>query len=143
MDGLTGLAPGWAALITGVLLAAVAAIAKAWPRARDFVLFLTDLMGSPERPGKPRSPGLMERMATVEDLVRATAEAAGAAQTQAQDALDQLRPNGGGSLWDKVNTLGEKVDGIGQSLEQHVVDSARAPRRGDDPPEADFTQVTH
>lgn len=53
--------------------------------------FLDDWAGRPARPGVPRSPGLLERLTNLEE---------------------QLRPNNGGSLHDKVTKLSEEVTAI-------------------------------
>lgn len=86
---------GDALLILGALSAVGVAVRKAWPRARDFVLFLTDLMGTPARHGLDAKPGLMEvvadlaaaqqrhdeRLTRVEETA-ATAASAAAASTE-------------------------------------------------------------
>jgi hypothetical protein len=80
---LEHLTVGDALLILGALGAVGVAVRKAWPRARDFVLFLTDLMGTPARNGQDAKPGLME---VVADLV----EAHGAHAKQMTEVKEQL-----------------------------------------------------
>lgn len=76
----------------------------------------------------------------------------------------QVHANGGSSLRDAVDRIGQTQAALAQShseqtdrldslvgevasvrsvLEQHIVESSRAPRREDDPPETDFRPVTH
>lgn len=43
---------------------------KAWPVIRRLNRFMDDVAGTPARPGVPASPGLMERVASLEDDVR-------------------------------------------------------------------------
>lgn len=166
-DGIT---PTLILAIIGVLWAAGWALRRVWPGLVSLVVFVRSWNGYTDADGK-KVPGVVEAIAGIrtdvgglrtevtdtrrdvtalrDDVteirgdVRAAAEAAGA-------ALHEVRPNGGGSLRDKVDELNAgqqamaaEVTQLRGALEQHVKDSARAPRRGDDPPEADFSPVTH
>jgi outer membrane murein-binding lipoprotein Lpp len=142
--------------VAGILWAAGWALRRVWPGLVAAVVFVRSWNGYTDADGK-KVPGVVEAIAGIRsdvgDLrtevteirgdVRAAAEAAGA-------ALHEVRPNGGGSLRDKVDQLAEgqqamasEVTQLRGALEQHVKDSARAPRRHDDPPEADFSPITH
>ncbi len=122
---------------------------KAWPGVVALVDFVRSWNGYTKADGT-RVPGVLESLEDLGEATRAAAKAAGAAESKAEDALHQLRPNGGESLWDKVKEMAEgqqamaaEVTQLRGSLEQHIKDSARAPRRNDDPPEADFSPITH
>lgn len=59
---------------------------RAW---RSLTRMLEDWHGSPERPGVPRRAGVMERL----------------------EALEELRPNGGSSVRDRVERIARQVGG--------------------------------
>lgn len=44
---------------------------------------------------------------------------------------------------ERLDTVAAELGSVRTVLEQHMSDSARLPRRADDPPEADFRPVTH
>lgn len=156
--------------VVGILWAVGWALRRVWPGLVAAVVFVRSWNGYTDADGK-KVPGVVEAIAGIRsdvgDLrvevadtrsdvtalrddvteirgdVRAAAEAAGA-------ALHEVRPNGGGSLRDKVDQLAEgqqamasEVTQLRGALEQHVKNSARAPRRFDDPPESGFSPVTH
>lgn len=84
-------------LIGGItaLLAAVTAVgvAVSWTRKRWLRIesFLADWAGSPERPGVPARPGVLWRLYAIESRV---------------DRIErELKPNGGGSMYDKVDRI--------------------------------------
>lgn len=157
-------------ITSGLVLAVVAvlwggswAVKKAWPAITAAVLFIRSWNGYTDPDGQ-KVPGVVESIAAlradVADLkgdVGAAAGAAGAALTAADEALKMLKPNGGGSLRDAVDRVADVqalqsdqlaavVDDIADvkaQLGKHIVESTRAPRRGDDPPEIDFRPVTH
>lgn len=88
MSWLTDLNGGQIAGIIGGATAVVVIVrTKVWPTLRDFVLFLTDVMGTPERNGQPAKPGLMR---VVSDLVESHAEHA-AAMTDVRVQLADVR----------------------------------------------------
>lgn len=60
VDGLTGLGLGGIIALAGVVW-------KIMPNLRRISHFLDDLMGEAARPGVPASPGILERLADVED----------------------------------------------------------------------------
>lgn len=111
MDWLGHFTLGDAAVFLGGLALLGAGARKAWPRLRDFVLFVGDLVGTPERNGRPAKPGLMsivsqlvdrqdsveqalgvldERMTGVEGQAASAASAAVAADEKAERAVHQL-----------------------------------------------------
>lgn len=104
MDRVNHLTVGDALVILGVVGTIAAAVRTAWPRLRNFVLFLTDLMGTPARNGQDAKPGLMEvvaglareqaehgeRLARVEEGVVAAASAAATATEQAGHVSAQV-----------------------------------------------------
>jgi hypothetical protein len=80
-----------AVLLLGGVGALFEAVRRAWPRARDFVLFMTDLMGTPERNGKPAKPGLMRVVSDLVDSHDAHAAAMGEVRGQlAEVRADQV-----------------------------------------------------
>lgn len=157
-------------ITSGLVIAVVAVLwglgwtgKKAWPAVTSLVLFFRSWNGYTD-PDGTKVAGVVESIAAlrgdVADLkkgVGATAGAAGAAQAAADEALKMLKPNGGSSLRDVVDRLEQMqtiqsdqlasvVDSVAEvksELRKHIVESTRAPRRGDDPPEIDFRPVTH
>jgi hypothetical protein len=84
---LVGLAAGLGAL--GWL------VTKAWRGLRGIGHLVDDLRGEPARPGVPERPGIMSRLATLEqDVSRVRSE---------------VTPNGGGSMRDAVNRIETKL----------------------------------
>lgn len=122
---------------------------KAWPGVVALVDFIRSWNGY-TKPDGTRVPGVLEKLEDLGEAARAAAEAAGAAESKAEQALQELQPNSGESLWDKVKEMADgqqamaaEVTQLRGSLEQHIKDSSRAPRRDDGTPEADFSQITH
>lgn len=68
------------------------------PTVRNIQLMWEDWRGEEARPGVPRRPGVMERLSDIEH---------------------QLKPNGGGSIRDKI----ENID---RQLAQHIADKDAA-----------------
>ncbi len=91
-----------AAGTTVVILAAVGAIWRAvsWlhGRMRKIFRLVDDLAGEPPRPGFDGRPGLLERVATIEDLQRAHGKRLAAVEAE-------LTQNHGGSLRDQVDAV--------------------------------------
>lgn len=91
-------------LVLGRLALAVwRAVHPLWLRTSEF---LDDWTGEPERPGRDRSPGVMERLHTI--------EVAAAAHSR---ALAELRPNGGYSVKDVVDQTARRVEELAQRLD--------------------------
>lgn len=126
---------GDAAVFLGGLALLVAGARKAWPRLRDFVLFVLDMVGTPERNGKPAKPGLMsvvaqlvegqedarkaladidERLTGVEGQAASAASAAAAADEKAERAVHQLE-----EVDRKVDELAAEQTQIRAALEGH------------------------
>lgn len=117
---LDELTVGQALLILGGALALVEAIRRAWPFARDFVLFVVELVGAPERNGRPARPGLLAevramatRLEDVESAVTRVEETAAAAASSAAAAND------------KVEHVSEQVDEV-RGLAEDVRDQQHA-----------------
>lgn len=107
--GLTG----WN--ITGILavVAALTALArKVWPFARKFVHFIDDWFGEPERDGVAGRPGVMARLAAIDEHGRRTDDRL--------DAIEhELKPNSGKSLHDKVAQVARTAARIEQQVNQN------------------------
>jgi hypothetical protein len=105
---------GQAVLILGAIVAVIEAIRRAWPWARDFVLFLVEIVGAPPRSGRPARPGLIavvmqlsDRLGAVEDAVsrvEETATAAASASVAANEKADRIS-----TQVDDVRALAEDV----------------------------------
>lgn len=90
----------WVLYAGGVAVAvtAIATIGRgAWRIYRRFDAFFEDWFGQPERPGRPRIPGMPERVRRLEQGLR--------------QVRRQVTPNGG-----NTQTLGDKV----ARIEHHV-----------------------
>jgi hypothetical protein len=97
----------WAVTIAGGVTTLSAAVALAWRTTqsvfrfwRKLVWFLDDCFGEPARNGQPAKPGMLERIAAIEN---------------------QLKPNGGQALRDRVDQIHCRLDG----LEKYVRDINR------------------
>jgi hypothetical protein len=64
-----------------------------------------DWQGTPARSGVPARPGLMERVATIEDRTCATAEQVGQLDGRLSAIEHELHPNSGTSLRDAVDRV--------------------------------------
>ena len=103
--------------VTGILVAAaiiggITVIGKAilwvWGILRNLARVADDWTGEPSRDGKPAQPGVLQRLASIEELLAAvpaleTRLAALDVRLAAVEA--QLQPNGGGSLRDAIDKL--------------------------------------
>ena len=91
---------GQAVLILGAIVAVIEGVRRAWPWARDFVLFLVEIVGAPARNGQAARPGLIaevrsmaERLGHVENAVsrvEETATAAASASVAANEKADRI-----------------------------------------------------
>lgn len=68
---------------------------KVWPWARKVSHLIDDFMGEPARPGVPHRPGIMERIANLDDRVANLDD-------RVANVEYQLSPNGGGSTRDEL-----------------------------------------
>lgn len=102
-ETLADAGPWLVGAVVGVTVLVTAA-RKLWVFMRRVGHFLDDVSGEPERPGVPARPGLMERVATIEDRLGAVEH--------------EVQTNQGGSLKDAV-----------RRTESHV---AELRRRSDD-----------
>ena len=88
---------GQAVLLLGAAAAMFEGVRRAWPFARDLVLFIVEIVGAPERNGKPAKPGLMkvigdlsERVERVEESAATSASAVVAVQERVEHVSAQL-----------------------------------------------------
>lgn len=99
------------ASIALVLVATV--VRKLWPGVRRVMHLVDDLAGESERPGVPARPGLMERMAAVED-----------GQSDMSEKVDvihhEVLPNSGTSLRDEVTRNTEGIKSAHDRIDQLV-----------------------
>jgi hypothetical protein len=79
----------------GAVLAILAALRVAWRAWRRVDDFLSDWTGEPQRPGVPERPGVMVRLDRIE--------------TRLYKVEQQVYPNHGSSLHDKVTKIAEAV----------------------------------
>lgn len=77
------------------------AIRAVWRFLRRIGEFLDDWRGEVTRPGVPARPGVMARLEQVEQHQARTDE-------RMSYVDEQLRPNGGGSLYDKITRVDER-----------------------------------
>lgn len=83
----------------GLLLAGLTTVAiRLYRASRAFGLFIRDWQGEPERPGVTRTPGVMERLQTIEDTQADM-------KVQIGHVHYELKPNGGYSAKDQLNRL--------------------------------------
>lgn len=121
-------------LILGVAAGAVAAVRRLWPWVRRFVAFVNALVGESAAdvlPGQHRRPGVLDRLASVEEAVvviaghaERAADAAVAAQAAAEDAARQLHPNGGSSARDRLDQI---AGAVGAGAPERRVTAGNAP----------------
>ncbi|MGK5529373.1 hypothetical protein [Streptomyces sp. URMC 129] len=64
-----------------------------------------DWRGSPERPGVPARPGVLERIAGIEERMCQLLDRVARVESQAAAIEHELHPNGGSSLRDAVNRV--------------------------------------
>lgn len=109
-----------AAAITAVT-AALAAVGKAvrWVirTARKLGRLADELLGVPAEGGKPAQPGLLSRLARVE----ATQQKILTTLQEITTTVEELRPNGGSSMRDKVDALVRKA-GIGHEGKEKPIE---------------------
>ncbi|MFD0772657.1 hypothetical protein ACFQZ2_01830 [Streptomonospora algeriensis] len=86
-DTLTEAGPWLVGAVVGATVL-IGAGRKVWVFARRIGHFLDDVSGEPERPGVPARPGLMERVAAIEDRLG--------------HVEHEVQTNQGGSLKDAV-----------------------------------------
>lgn len=137
MEAFDHLTVGDALVVLGGLVAVGAAIRKAWPAVRDFVLGVVELVGAPARGTRPARPGLLAR---VEQLahqmdeqghrltrVEETAEAAASAASAANGRLDHVS-----AQVSEVRDLAEETRDQAQALaaEQTQIRAALEELRG-------------
>lgn len=83
---------------------------KAWPLVRNVSHLTDDMVGEKARPGVPARPGLMERMAALEE--------------QVNTIHHETRPNGGGSMNDAVRRIERKQSVDGAALSRHIAENS-------------------
>lgn len=87
-----------------VMVTALSMIAKfVWPVIKKWADLADDLMGEKARPGVPARPGLMERMATVEE--------------KTESIHHEMFPNSGGSLRDAVDRQEQATARVEEKLD--------------------------
>jgi len=113
-----GTDPAWIVALIALITAAFGCLAWigrwAWRIARRVTHFLDDYFGQPARDGMPAKPGVMARLASVEQLVA--------------QVVAETQPNHGQSLRDVVHHTAEAVTELRQRIEE--LDSERAGREG-------------
>lgn len=111
IDNMT--AEAWIATV-GVLLAmfiGVRAFFRAiWPTARKVVHVIDDIAGEPARPGIRAVPGLMERVAAVEESQLTTQVKVDAIEAKVDTIEGEFRTNHGTTLRDTVDAIRETVE---------------------------------
>lgn len=115
MEGLIAGIPvlGVIGIIAGALVA-IGIIARAARGAWRFLRKLSDVLddwrGEPARAGVDARPGVMTRLGAIEQHQARTE--AHQARTEARLAYveEQLRPNGGGSLFDKITRIDGRTE---------------------------------
>jgi hypothetical protein len=89
-------------LIVSALAAVVAVVRKVWPLMRRINHFIDDWFGEGERPGVKATPGVVARLAAIEEH-----------GTKVDSRLDQIeaqfRPNGGSTLRDALDRVENAV----------------------------------
>lgn len=141
--------PAGVALVVGVLIGVVVVatvvLRMLWRPVRRLMHFIDDVAGEEERPGQDARPGLMERIAAIEDKqthVERFVAATEAHREETGRTLDkilddvaasrhQLGPNGGRSVLDRVDALHSKVDAALAWQKKHEKKSDEAIRRID------------
>jgi len=132
---------GQAVLVLGGAVALIEGVRRLWPFVRDFVRFLIEIVGAPERNGMPARPGLVEtvrrlvesveglretqddsnaRLARVEETAAAAASAAAAANDKVEHVSTQVDEVRGAveDVRDQQHALAAEQTQIRQRLEQ-------------------------
>lgn len=76
---------------------------------RRLTAMADDLLGAPARPGHDARPGVMARMARIEDCTTRTAERMASVESRVGRIEHELHPNGGGSLRDALDRVDQRT----------------------------------
>lgn len=130
-DALSQITVGQVAIVAVVVGALLRFGGRGWAWARRAVHFVDKLEAIERQVHANGGSSLRDAV----DRIGQTQAAL--AQTQAALAQSHAEQT------DRLDSLVEEVGSVRSALEQHIVESTRAPRRDDDPPETDFRPVTH
>jgi hypothetical protein len=108
VESVSHLTVGDAIVIVGSVGGGGIAILKLIPVIKRLATFVTDILGTPERDGKPATPGLMGQVAQLSTAVAAQGEGLRRVEDMAAEAASAAAASAA-----SVERLGEKVDVIG------------------------------
>lgn len=93
----------------GLLVAVFFILWRGFPWLRRFVAFVNDVSGEPARPGREALPGIMERIARIEETQHHNAEVTQDISNKVNTVHHEVFPNSGKSLRDQTNRIEAKV----------------------------------